>query len=198
MEKNLHQELEELSPFLLQMRENSEGRSVPEGYFEQMQQSVLQQVKPVILATKSSGVEISAAKNDWLQDWVNIFTIWIQPRYALGFASIVGLVFGVWFWQKNLQHSDECTTINCVPDEEVEQYIQEYISDFDSEQLWAWSESEIIDNNNNIEHINDEQQPNDPEKKHLIQEATDNEIDDLLDEMINNGEVDTEDLNNIL
>lgn len=199
MEENLHKELAELSPLLSELRKKKEDYQLPDGYFQQLQANVLEQLKgekPLI------AIQPPSAKQS-VSIWEQILTQleWlIRPRYAVAFGSVAFLVVASWFlFKSNEKTVDNCATLACVPDTELEQYIEENIEDFETELLWQSTEgnaiAEAISKTSTSEQ---EKKPTNPKAKYHLKEANDEELDEMLDEMIQNGELSEEELEDIL
>lgn len=200
MEDNLHKELAELSPLLNDLRKKKEGFKVPDGYFEQLQTNVLTQLqgeKPPIVEPIPSRVVVQSS-SIWEQ-FITQLEWLIRPRYAVAFGSVALLIAAAWFLFKSTNASiDNCTTLACVSDTEIEQYIEENIEDFEIEQLWQSSEDAIAEVTAKTSKTEQEKNTQNPTKKYHLKEANDEELDEMLDEMIQNGELSEEELEDIL
>ena len=191
MENNIHQELGELSPLLQNLRQRPEGYQVPEGYFATMQNEVLAQIKAEtafaqkpMIATKENKIV-----NRWNQRLAEIEWL-IQPRYAVAFASFALLLIAGWFFIKPNDITAFATVEPSI--EEIDQYLEENLEDIDTEQLTTTiAEVEPLIEKENIQH----QPASNPTK---IQDAKPEELDEILNEMIQNGEISEDDLEEIL
>lgn len=199
MEDNLHNELEQLSPLLLEIRKKPEGFQVPEDYFAKLQSSVLTQVKDEKTLVLNQNIAQQKAT-----DKPSLWTLlieqieWlIRPKYAIAFASVVVMIMAGWFLLKPEANSN-CNTLACVSDDEIHQYLEENIDEVETEQLWKSIENE--ESFDETATIKEEKVPtNTPNQAPLkLQEANDKELDEMIDEMIQNGELDDEDLEEIL
>lgn len=125
MKKEFEDELREISPFLADLKKSKEGEEpfrTPKFYFDTLADKVMEKaiVKPVIppqYSVRPSFIEMA-------QKWVASI---MQPRYAIGFATVALLAVGGWFFiQKNQQNVDSFAS-----NEEIHQYITDNIDDFD-------------------------------------------------------------------
>ncbi len=128
MKKEFEDELREISPFLADLKKSKEGEEpfrTPKFYFDTLADKVMEKAvaKPVIPPQYS----IHSARPSFIelaQKWVASI---MQPRYAIGFATVVLLAVGGWFFiQKNQQNVDSFAS-----NEEIHQYIADNIDDFD-------------------------------------------------------------------
>ncbi len=198
MKENIDKELEQLSPLLHEMRKKSEGFQVPEGYFAQLQANVLEQIKgetPPIMAQTPIPSAVQQKSSWWTQlmeqiDWL------LQPRYAVGFASIIFLMAAGWFLLKP-SNSDNCNELACVPEDEIQQFLEENMDEIETEQLWKMMVENGVEKTVSVEENKPEKEQNStlPAK---IQNASDEELNEMIDEMIQNGELNEDDLNEIL
>jgi hypothetical protein len=191
MENNVHQELAELSPLLQELRQKPEAYQVPEGYFAVMQHDVLAQIKAENALTPSP---VISKKEKKLANWWNNIMIeieWlIQPRYAVAFASFALLLTAGLFF---LKPSNRIDTAYIEPSiEEIDQYLEENIEDIDTEQLTAIVA--IVEQPLEKENI-----PNTPSSDNQkLKDAKPEELDEMMNEMIQNGEISEDDLEEIL
>lgn len=184
MKKECEDELREISPFLADLKKSKEGEEpfkTPKFYFDTLADKVMEKAvaKPVIPPQYS----IHSARPSFIelaQQWVASI---MQPRYAMGFATVVILAVGGWFFiQKNQQNVDSFAS-----NEEIHQYIRDNIDDFDEALLLeqgVLADSDVLNPEQtakgNIDKIN----------------ATDDEIKQYLKEHL--GEKDLKELQNEL
>jgi hypothetical protein len=191
MENNIHQELGELSPLLQELRQKPEGYQVPEGYFAAMQQGVLAQIKAENALAPSP---IIFKKENKLANWWNSIIVeieWlIQPRYAVAFASFILVLTAGFFFLKPNNTMDTANTEPSI--EEIDQYLEENVEDIDTEQLTA----AVAEIEHPIEKENKQYLPSSDNKK--LQDAKPEELDEIMNEMIQNGDISEDDLEEIL
>ncbi len=191
MENNIDQELAELSPLLQELRQKPEGYQVPKGYFAAMQNEVLQQIKAENALITSTNISKKENKlSNWWNQRLAEIEWFMQSRYAVAFVSFALLLTAGWFFIK--PSHNEVFASNEPSIEEIEQYLEENIEDIDTEQLTK----NIAEVESSIEKENSQnQQPSNPQK---IENANPEELDEILDEMIQNGELSEDDLEEIL
>jgi hypothetical protein len=129
----LDDELKNLSPFLRDLKRKKEPLKVPDGYFEQMEQSVFQKLeaagaqrKPVLRPQKSLQARL------------------FNPRLMMAAAAAISIALAAWWFlmpptamaPPNLMAMD-------MSDEELESYLLENIHEFDLDQLASLDQEEL-------------------------------------------------------
>jgi hypothetical protein len=191
MKENLKNELEEISPILLKIKQNEENLQVPNHFFNNMRIDIMAKLKDDLALQTASEV-----RNTFWNSVKNSFAKIMQPKLAIGFASVVLLAgLGFYFLQQKPQivDNEDCTILACVPDQELNAYIDENINEFDEKTIWEISFPEDGKNQATIESKAPINQPN-TSKKLNIKDAKNEELDEMLDEMIKNGEIEDEDI----
>jgi hypothetical protein len=191
MENKVHQELAELSPLLQELRQKPEGYQVPEGYFATMQNEVLQQIKAENALITSTNIP---KKENKLANWWNQLLTemeWlIRPQYAVAFASLALLLTAGWFFIKPNVNNDAAYTEPSI--EEIDLYLEENVEDIDTEQLTA----AVAEIEHPIKKESNQNSPSSDNKK--LQDAKPEELDEIMNEMIQNGDISEDDLEGIL
>lgn len=129
MKKEIEEELKEISPFLANLKKEMPDKApfkTPKYYFDTLADKVIEKADT---KTQSIPPPQYGERPNWfegLQQWV---ATWLQPRYALAFATVTILAVSGWFFMQKQQSSD----LNFATTEEIQQYIQENIDDFDLE-----------------------------------------------------------------
>ncbi len=119
-------ELKNLSPFLSEIKKKDSFK-VPKNYFKSLPDNVLDQVRITNEASKS------VTQANWLDRLIENIAILFQPKYAVGFATVLILVVAtVYLTQKPNNQIDG-------PYQLISQYIEENIDEFDAEMLWEAS-----------------------------------------------------------
>lgn len=194
MKEELKKELEELSPFLLEMKEKPEGLSVPNHFFNNMRLDIMNNVKAEQDAVVLQEKPVSTS---WFFRLKMQFKNVLQPNIAFGFASVFAIaILSFLFISKNTTTSlsDNCTSMACVSDEETNQYVEENIHDFDEKTVWDafYKENEnaseaMLESNKINENI--------PTNKNVkLENASGEELDAIVNEMLQNGELNEEEL----
>lgn len=126
---DINKELKENAPLLSELDKTKEGYSVPFNYFEGLPEQIMDQVIP-----QSTPVEAPSESRPSLLDWLAGF---LQPRYAMALASMVGLLMvGGYFWNgatNDLSNPDLLAA--SISAEDVQLYVQENIDEFALELL---------------------------------------------------------------
>ncbi|MBK7408543.1 MAG: hypothetical protein IPJ40_11090 [Saprospirales bacterium] len=110
----LRKELEKEAPFLARLKEKPGGMTVPEGYFDQLQQEVLKR---------------AATENQ--RPSRRVFQLWPRMAVAASFVAAIGLSIFL-FQPDHPAANQESLAISA---EEVDQYISQHIDDFDLDML---------------------------------------------------------------
>ena len=182
MKKEFEDELREISPFLADLKKSKEGEEpfrTPKFYFDTLADKVMEKAiaKPVITPPQ---YQARPSLFELAQQWIASI---MQPRYAIGFATVALLAVSGWFFiQKNQQNVDPFAS-----NEEIHQYITDNIDDFDDALLLeqgVLADSDVLNpeqnSKGNIDKIN----------------ATDDEIEQYLKD--NMDEKDLKELQNEL
>lgn len=129
MKKEIEEELREISPFLAGLKKeipDKEPFRTPKYYFDTLADKVIEKAE-----TKTHTIPPPqyAERPNWFEGLQQWMAAWLQPRYALAFATITILAIYGWFIMQKQQPSD----LNFATSEEIQEYIQENIDDFDLE-----------------------------------------------------------------
>lgn len=175
--KNLNQELKELSPWLLSMKERGDGFKVPVDYFDRLQDEVLQKVK-------QPGPVSEPASPGWVEEWLLRLQALFQPRYRLAYALAAAavVVAAVWGLRNHTptQPGQQTVALEDLPSEELIDYINLHLDDFAPEELLETQQvsSEGLS------------------LPQLVPLPNESEIEEYLDEIMH--DIDVEDIKNIL
>lgn len=169
-DEDIRRELEELSPRLLQMKEQGEAFKVPEDYFQRLQEEVLGKIQ--------QQPQSAAKPSRWAELWESVQFLF-QPRWALSLASVamVLTLIGVWFFQSPSNTTATLSTeLAKVDQEALNRYIQANLHEFDTETLMEFAASQ--------------------EGSASFEDLTPEELDQYMDEVIQ--DLDTETLKELL
>ena len=184
MKEELKKELEVLSPFLLEMREKSEGLSVPNHFFNNMRLDIMNKVK-------MEEQKVPVAKS-WFFDLKSQLQSLLRPQMAFGLASVFVIgILSFLFISKNINNSQSvvCNDFSCVSDEEASAYFDENINDFDEKTVWDTFYNEEENTSQAVTEI-----PNEMNKNIKLENASPEELNEIVDEMLKNGEVSEDEL----
>lgn len=153
-DKNIHKELEELSPLLAKMKNKKEKVEIPENYFHYLESSVMQQVAlentPGLQTTQ--GISISI--------WKRLFS----PRGIMGLTSIVLLIVaGVYFSQSGTEISNNSLQFADLTDTEILDYLTD-----NAESLDIYSLNQLDDESSVLDMIDLEE----GEADYLLEESS--------------------------
>ena len=173
MKKECEDELREISPFLAALKKSKESEEpfrTPKFYFDTLADKVIEKAvaKPVIPPQYS----IHSARPSLIelaQTWIASI---MQPRYAIGFATVALLTVGGWFFiQKNQQNVDSFAST-----EEIHQYIADNIDDFDDALLLeqgVLADSDVLNPEQNAKENMDKINATDDEIEQYLKEHLD-------------------------
>lgn len=121
-DKNIHKELEELSPFLAGLKGKKEEIEVPKNYFHYLENSVMQQVQleenPVLQATKVETVSF----------WNRLFS----SKRIIGLATVILLIIvGTYFNQTTMDTSEASLQFADLTDAEILDYLTDNVETLD-------------------------------------------------------------------
>ncbi|MBK7335495.1 MAG: hypothetical protein IPJ00_04765 [Saprospirales bacterium] len=157
-QEGLRKELEEEAPFLLRQKEKPDGFSVPEGYFQQLQESVLERI------AAGAGEQAPVRRS--------IFPL----RYRLAAASVVILVVAALFLFRPAAPQTDSVALTA---EEVHQYVSRNIDEFDLDLLLKFA-------GNDLGHSGwfEDASLEDPEMKEFMDELLDDIDLETLEELL--------------
>ena len=131
---DIKKELEQLSPLLRGLKEKGTGFSVPENYFQQLPDQILEQLKP-------STQERVTARPIWLENFQQFMLSLFQPRFALALASVLILVVAIIFI--NPGSNEEVAMSIDLTEEEISAYIADNIEEFNIDMLIEGGEIDL-------------------------------------------------------
>lgn len=127
---DIQKELEGLSPELARRRAADSDRRIPEDYFEQLPDVVLQRLQ----TAPASPLRVAARRTSqrrWYQ----------QPSLIAGLAATVLLLLAFLFYLQQPQPSQP-SSLAALEEEEIQLYIEEHIEEFD---LQLILEAELVE-----------------------------------------------------
>ena len=142
---DLGKELEGLSPLLRKLKEQDLDMKVPGNYFKELPEKVLSQVRE----TNQPQIQTQRNHAGWFDGFLERIQWILQPRVAMAFSLMLLLaVAGVVVWKYNQKPSEvQIAEIDKVSSEEVLNYLQSNIEDFDTGLLL---ELELTDQHTNF------------------------------------------------
>lgn len=145
--EEIRRELEQLSPLLSKLRQEKReaGFTVPKHYFHNLQVEVLQQIRKE--TPDSDSLAPKPTKNSWA--WL------LKPKFGLAAAALLTLLV-TWFVFQQPQDTAPMADLQSLTDEEVQQYIQANLDEFDEALLaqyalettksdWSFLSDETLD-----------------------------------------------------
>ncbi|MEM9887099.1 MAG: hypothetical protein AAF849_14490 [Bacteroidota bacterium] len=135
--KEIQNELEELAPELLKIEET--GFEVPDNYFELLSDTVFKRIESTA-APETSSVNTIFDFGSWIHQIRSLF----QPQYALALLGIALLLIGIFALMPSQKIASDATANRdiALEDEEILQYVEENIEDFDESLLLSSLESQ--------------------------------------------------------
>lgn len=150
--KEIQDELEKLAPSLSKLKKEDVS-GVPENYFSQLPEQILNQIDFSKNKTIAETVSISRSSS-WLDQLTERLAIFFQPNMAIGFAMMMMLGVATVFTLNDRSGSD--TTVADLTSNELENYVKANIDDFEVQELLnllgneeevSWTEIEIGEEN---------------------------------------------------
>lgn len=135
MKEELKKELQELSPFLADLKHNTQKEpfGTPRLYFDTLTDNVLERAKNETAFAKAIPPQYNA-----LQLFIRRSTNWLsrlmEPRMALSVCTFV-LVIGAGWYVINQKPTKNLADTAAVTHEEVQNYIYQHFEDFEEEDI---------------------------------------------------------------
>lgn len=181
---NIKKELEELSPFLANLKKEDSSFGVPDDYFQKMQGEVFRKVEASNVSQKEKAPSFFQKT---ITDSVQTIYALLYGRYLMPVVSFLFLIAvgGVYLLKPGATTptigKSELLLFADISVEEIDSYIEENIDDFEMDELVDLIDTETIaaietDNINTFENANDE--------------AFEAELDDYIDEIIDDFDID--------
>ena len=131
----IKKELEELSPFLANLKAKEDPFKVPTNYFDGLSDQIMGRIQEEVV------VETIVEKQErvsWVDRLVEQIQLLLQPQYALSLASVVLLLVAgtYFFWpESNFNTPDLQTLTEGISEDELIQYLSTHIDEFEVNQF---------------------------------------------------------------
>lgn len=162
--RSVREELEVISPQLARLKEQVPPVDIPTGYFDQLSDNVMRQIREEAAITRKPVTE--SPRQPW---WSVLFNTFQQPAYALALASVVILLVSVLVLRPDNQAQTGIELT--MSEEDINDYINYHIDDFD---LGLLAEEAADDPEEELLFMEEEE---------LEKGAMDEYFDELLDEI---------------
>ncbi|MCW5923730.1 MAG: hypothetical protein KIS77_15400 [Saprospiraceae bacterium] len=171
--ETLNDELKPLSPWLHGMKQRDDGFRVPDGYFDAVEEAVLNQVKAAdalrkpVLASRRGG----------------LFAMLARPKVAWPAiaATLALVVSAVWFFRSaNVAPTPADWASQELTEEEIEAFLLENIGDFEAEQLFSITVADQSAQTNKTEQPLTTDELSKEELEWLLKELSHEELEQLL------------------
>ena len=175
----MYTEKEELSnaPFLKKLKDAPRaGMTVPDGYFDAMEESVLAKIAAQKVHEKQEKQATQSSAWSW--------SVWSRSKFIAAAASVVllGLLVGLW-WKSTPATSsiafDGTAPVEITP-EEAEAYIMQHLNTLEDEELGVLADATPFTGTKVKEAAADTELPSDEEADDLLKDMTDEELEKLL------------------
>lgn len=177
--QNLDEALKDISPFLKELKGKGDGFKVPEGYFENLEHTILARIE-------SSGDAGRPAMK--ISKRPGLFSLFIRPQAAMAYAAALALVLAaVWFIRQDANTSQDIPLVSTeLTEDDLEFYVLENLHEFEPEQLASLTQEETAEgtekpagsNQKKNSSSSDEIHPDDLDK--ILDEMTDEELEQIL------------------
>lgn len=168
--KHKHKTDEDIPDFLQQLKEKGDGFSLPESYFEDMEDAVFARLKA---SGDLDRPKISVAKRQGL------FPLFIRPRTAMALAAALALILAaVWFFRQADAGLEETQIASVeLTEDDIESYVLDNVHEFDPEQLAALTTEEASEST--LENV----PATTKQSNRSVEELHPDDLDQILDEM---------------
>ncbi|MEL7124017.1 MAG: hypothetical protein AAFO07_31555, partial [Bacteroidota bacterium] len=120
--KEIWDELAEKSSFLHEIKKQSSPFKVPDGYFNQLPDQIMNQIKA---ERKEAPVQ-----PNWLEQLIQQLQVVLQPRPALALASMLLIVLVAWLVIDRPNATESSVDFASLSQDEIESYIYSNIDQF--------------------------------------------------------------------
>ncbi|PHN03896.1 hypothetical protein [Flavilitoribacter nigricans] len=127
--RSVREELESIAPNLARLREQNSPPEVPPGYFDQLSDEVFRRIQREEAAAR----DVPAAPPVWQQWWQGLSSLFQRPAYALALAGVAILLVTISVF--NRSEVADTTPDIAMTDEDINDYIDYHIDDFDLDLL---------------------------------------------------------------
>ena len=157
--ENLLEELKEIAPNLAKMKRQKVDFQVPENFFEQLSDKVIEQYK-----AENQMVSLPKKKTKTqLDHWLDVLQQLFQPKPVMALATVILLIVAGLFLLQSPADSGAEISLSEIPIEDLEDYLNENIEEFDatllvdgSEDLWQGDRAQEDDYEQFFEEIIEE------------------------------------------
>lgn len=167
IKKEIQEELEQLAPSLSKLKKEK-GYEIPQDYFNKLPDQILKQ-----LDFPSNSTEVEAAS--WKDLLLEKIAVFFQPKLAMGFAMATLFLFSIYFLSKNT--TPTTTPFAQVSLDEIENYVNDNIDDFDDEILFEFV-AELEENS--FDNLDIQEEDLEEYMDEIIEDLDDSELGELL------------------
>jgi len=131
--QEIQKELETISPLLAKLRKKDSGFVVPENYFQNLSEEILNNTS---ISSNTTLAEKENSQHNWFDSLISALQLLLQPRYAMTVAVIGLLIVAGVFWlqPKGTGLSTEVAWSD-ITTEEMTGYIEANIHEFEVSSL---------------------------------------------------------------
>ena len=152
--KNIKDELQEISPFLANLKKPDDGFEVPQNYFQNLENNIFARIKAEEEVEAWSVSDTEETVIAPTQNWMHRLMKWfVQPQVSLSLAMMIIVGIGFTLFQTNNQTETieiaqiEWTTDEAIASltvEEVKEYVEDNVEEFSEELLSEVAEDVIV------------------------------------------------------
>jgi hypothetical protein len=194
MKKEIQKELEEIAPLLANLKEQPEGYTVPKHFFNNMRIDIMNKVQ-----TEAQPLPAETTKTPWWTSVLGQIQSLLQPKMAIGFATLLLAFVGVFYFFKpdntvenaiNIVHADEQKEIQNAQNQDVIKN--------ETPEVKKQPES-IVKIENPIQPVPEVKNQEsiaaiEPIASLKLEDASDAELDAIFDELLENEEISEEEI----
>lgn len=177
---DLKQELEELSPLLHKLKAQENPFKTPEGYFASLPDELITRLR-----TEAQPVSAPVRPTSWADRLLEFLESLLQPRLAVGLATIAILIVTGLLWLRpetgsEPSASEQLALLSELSAEEVSNYVTENIETFEEEELMLAVAESGIEVENSLPEMDLDSQAIEDYLEEAIQEMDEEDLETLF------------------
>jgi len=175
---DLKQELEELSPLLQKLKAQDNPFKTPEGYFASLPDEIITRLR------SAEQPQRAPARLSWTDRLLGFLETLMQPRLAVGLATVALLIAAGVFWLRpensGAPSEQQLALLSELSAEEVSDYITENIETFEEDELVLAATESGIEVENSLPAIDLDSQAIEDYMEEAIQEMDQEDLESLF------------------
>jgi hypothetical protein len=174
--KDFDEEMNDLPPFLKEMKKNKSGFSVPENYFESVESEVFKNIDAIGARQKAISIKQQGQEKTFFQ---GVFHALWQPRVGFTLAASFVMAFAAFWFLKPKQQEQLATYAHVeISEEEAADFVMANIQDFEPNQLAPENEQDIP--SISTKNVQDEIDFDEKDMEKILESISDEDLEELL------------------